>query len=229
MRVPVLVIVHDPSLREGIARCLREDGLEVSVAPTPLDGLSLARRTGPALVLLDHSPGGAGSAALYRHLRSAGEPLLLLLGTGGDEAEVVGALEAGADDYLRLPCSGAEILAHVRALLRRRGGRAGPRPREIRVGELQISLPSREVFLAGRAVRLAPKEFAILALLAQRAGRVVSRADLLRAVWPDEQAVKPATLDVHVFSLRTKIEEDPARPQRILTVRAVGYRLVEEE
>jgi len=229
MRVPVLIIVRDPSLRERIARCLREDGLAVSEAPTALDGLSLARRTRPALVLLDHTHVGTGSNALYRHLRVAGEPLLLLIGSAGSEAEVVGALEAGADHYLRLPCSGAEVLAHVRALLRRRGGRVGPRPREIRIGDLEISLSRREVTLAGRTVHLAPKEFEILAFLAERAGRVVSRAELLAAVWPGDQRVKPATLDVHVFTLRTKIEEDPARPQRILTVRAVGYRLVEGE
>lgn len=228
MRVPVLVILGDPSLRESIAHGLRREGMEVSEAETPPSGLALARRTRPALVLLD--AGYEKVPSLCRCPRDNGEPLLLLLGPGATDLEVVRALEAGVDHFLRLPCSTAELLAHVRALLRRRGGRVGPRPPELQVGDLRVTFSRREVRLAGQPIHLAAKEFDILAILAENAGRrVVSRADLLRAVWPGEQAVKSTTLDVHIFALRTKLEEDPARPRRIVTVRAVGYRLVEGE
>jgi DNA-binding response OmpR family regulator len=229
MQVPILLILRDPALRVGLARRLREEGLAVSEAETTAAGIRVARQTSPALVLLEHGRSDGTGAALFAYLRPAGEPFILLLGAGASDTEVAAALEAGADDYLRMPCSSNELLAHVRALLRRRGGRASPRPRELRIGDLYLSVPLRQVFLGGRTVHLAPKEFEILRLLAEQAGRVVTRVDLIREVWPGAQTVKSSTLDVHVFSLRTKLEEDPARPKWILTVRAVGYRLVGAE
>lgn len=227
MSVPVLVSVRDAVLREEISRRLRDDGLEVIHFKEALKGVRLARRVRPALIILDQLSIDPAGCAILRALRRAGEPLLLLLSERGGDVDAVAALEAGADHFLRLPCSAAELQAHARALLRRRRGRTGPLPRELRVGDLCLCLPRRTVTLAGRPVRLAPKEFEILTVLAEHAGRVVPRADLMRVVWPSGRRVKPSTLDVHIFSLRAKIEQDPAHPSRLLTVRAVGYRLVD--
>jgi DNA-binding response OmpR family regulator len=150
----------------------------------------------------------------------------MLLAIDGSSADAVAVLEAGADDYVRLPCSMPELVARIFALLRRQRGRPAAAATHLRIGALAIDRPQRQVTLNGRRLSLAPKEFEILAVLAERAERVVSREELVRRVWSGERSVKRQTLDVYLFSLRTKIEDDPVRPARLLTVRGVGYRLV---
>ncbi len=225
----VLAIVSDPRPRETIMRHLRKEGMPGIGAASMGEGVVQARRAGPALVLLDRALVVGHTASLCRGLRSEGAPLLLLLAAGGSSAEAVAALEAGVDDYLMLPCSMAELMARIVSLLRRRGDRSAPVAEEIRLGDLSIHFPLRQVTLSGQPIDLAPKEFEILAAPAERAGRVVAREELIRQVWGAGRAVKRQTLDVYFFSLRAKIEANPERPIRLLTVRGVGYRLVAPE
>jgi DNA-binding response OmpR family regulator len=229
MSTLVLAIVSDDPLRETILRHLKKEGLAAIGSASVSDGIATARRAGPALVLLDRTLVEGRSLSICQELRWEGSPLVLLLASGGSSADAVTALEAGADDYVLLPCSMAELMARIASLLRRRSSRTASSANEIRVGDLAISLPRRQVTLHGEPVSLAPKEFEILAALARRADRVVSREELVRLVWNVGRPVKRQTLDVYLFSLRSKIEDNPEHPARLLTVRGVGYRLIVPE
>jgi two-component system, OmpR family, KDP operon response regulator KdpE len=177
----VLAILGAASLRDAVVRQLTQNGLETIAAPSWREALALASRSRPALVILDRLWGENG-VSLTQELRRSHPSLILYLGPQGDEAEVVAALDAGVDSYVALPCSLAELTARVRALLRRRRANGHTPPSEIRVGDLTICLPFQRVTCAGQPISLAPKEYEILAVLAERLGRVVSRADLLRLV-----------------------------------------------
>jgi DNA-binding response OmpR family regulator len=222
----VLAIMHDNPLRESILRHLRDEGLTALGASSVSEGVAMARQAGPSSVLLDRELVEGRSPSVSQELRWEGSPLVLLLDSNGSSADAVAALESGADDYVRLPCSMVELMARIISLLRRRRLPGGSAATEIHAGDLSVSLPQRQVTLRGRPVSLAPKEFEILAALAQRANRVVSREELVRLVWTTGRSVKRQTLDVYLFSLRSKIEDDPEHPARLLTVRGVGYRLI---
>jgi two-component system response regulator RegX3 len=221
----VLVIVREDRLREAILHHLQRDGMSAQGAASVSEGVNGARRSGAALVLLDGLLAEGQACEVCQELRWEGNPLILLLDSGGSSANAVAALEAGADDYVSLPCSMADLMARIGSLLRRRHPPSGAAAAEIHVGDLTLSLPRRQAMLHGRPLSLAPKEFEILAALAERADRVVSREELVRLVWKAGRPVKRQTLDVYLFSLRSKIEDDQEHPARLLTVRGVGYRL----
>jgi DNA-binding response OmpR family regulator len=221
----VLTIVSDDDLRETILAHLEAAGLVALGAASMGEGMVLAGRAGPAIILLEQSLVAGEAVLCDDQLRGTGAPLVVLLATGGS-GDAVAALEAGADDFISHPRSIAVLTARVMSLLRRRRAPGGQPAVEIRIGDLVIDRSRRGVTLGGQPIKLAPKEFAILLALAERADRVVTREELVGLVWSARRAVKRQTLDVYFFSLRSKIEADPDRPARLLTVRGIGYRLI---
>jgi DNA-binding response OmpR family regulator len=226
MSALVLAVVNEPPLREKITRHLRSSGLNTVEATTVSEAIALTRRMSPSLVILGRAANEQRDLSICQELRQNGDPLIMFLAPGSDEADIETMLDAGGDDYLSLPCSMDELMARIRALLRRRQSTRQTLPAEIRIGELSICSSRRQVTLRGRPLHLAPKEFDILAVLAEQPDRVVAKADLVRRVWGGQRPIKRRTLDVYLFSLRAKIEDNPTCPSRLLTVRGVGYRLI---
>jgi len=223
-----ILLVEDDSLTaEGVAFVLREEGFEVDVTEDGGTALERARARPPDLVVLDiRLPGGVSGMDVCRELRSESAVPILMLTGRGSEVETVLALERGADDYVTKPFSLAELVARVRALLRGRAlARAGGGAiRE--VGTLRIDLVRHEVTVDGELIHTTPSEFSLLALLAERADEPVSRSELCIRLWGTDRSLDTRACDLHVGRLRRKIEADPSRPRRLLTVRSVGYKLV---
>ncbi len=220
----VLVVEDETQVRELISEALRRDGFEVRVAA---DGSTAAKELAaqlPDLVLLDLGLPGIDGFEILQRLRSAGAdvPVIVLTARGRDADRVQG-LELGADDYVVKPVSTREIVARVRAVLRR--VRRDTPSETLEFGGLIIELGARRVVLDGVELEVPPREFDLLAHLAQRPGVAFSRADLLREVWgssPEWQ--DPSTVTVHVRRLRNRIEPDPTEPRHLITVYGVGYR-----
>jgi two-component system response regulator MtrA len=199
----------------------------VELAPDGTAGLTRARGNGIDLIVLDLMLPGLDGYRVLRTLRGEGiEVPVLVLTAKGEEANKVQAFSIGADDYVTKPFGTLELIARVRALLRRVGRRdEPPLPAIERFGEIEVNPASRMVYRAGQAVALTPREFDLLLALLKRRGAVGSRADLLREVWGYQAEVMSRTVDMHIAELRRKLEPDPASPQHILTVWKVGYRL----
>ncbi|MEQ9399418.1 MAG: response regulator transcription factor [Longimicrobiales bacterium] len=222
----ILIVEDNEDLAFGLRATLEFEGYDVEVAGDGQAGLERARSGGMDLVILDLMLPGMDGRQVLGVLRKEGiaTPVLVLTALA-DEADVVLGFDRGADDYVTKPFSTGELLARVRALLRRsaRSGRARPVQR---FGEVEVNPASRTVIRGGDPVSLTPKEFDLLLALLERDGAVVSRHDLLEQVWDYTNAdIETRTVDVHVAELRRKLEEDPARPRHILTVRKKGYRL----
>lgn len=222
----ILIVEDNEDLAFGLRATLEFEGYEVEVAGDGRAGLDRARSGGTDLIILDLMLPGMDGRQVLGALRKEGiaTPVLVLTALA-DEADVVLGFDRGADDYVTKPFSTGELLARVRALLRRsaRSGRARPVQR---FGAVEVNPASRTVIRGGDPVSLTPKEFDLLLALLERDGAVVSRHDLLEQVWDYRNAdIETRTVDVHVAELRRKLEEDPARPRHILTVRKKGYRL----
>lgn len=236
MTYRVLLVEDDATLRETVAYNLRRQGYEVLTADNGYAALATARREQPDLLLLDVMLPGIDGFEVCRLLRRETSLPILMLTARSDEIDRVVGLEMGADDYLTKPFSMRELLARVKALLRRvalireelaaeRGGAAAePRAETLAFDDLEIDLSRREVRLDGTAVRLKPKEFDLLLFLARNAGVALSRDLILERVWGWTFDGNSRTVDVHVRWLREKVEADPAAPARIVTVRGIGYR-----
>jgi len=217
----VLIIEDNPDLAYGLRNNLEIEGYEVEVAADGARGLERARAARPQLVILDLMLPEMDGFRVLRALRAEELSMpVLILTARGEEADKVRGLKLGADDYVTKPFGLLELLARVEALLRRNL----QRPAE-RFGEIEIDRATRTVTRNGSAVELAPKEYDLLLALLDRDGAVVSRLDLMRRVWGYSDSVVTRTIDTHVAELRRKLENDPARPSHILTVRKVGYRL----
>jgi DNA-binding response OmpR family regulator len=228
LSVHILLVDDDALLRRSLTFNLEQAGYRISSAATAEDALAIAARDRPDLVLLDIGLPGMDGLDALRHLRSQmGVPVILVTARRRELDEVLG-LELGADDYVTKPFDLDVLLARVKAVLRR-SERAETRPSEERgsltVGDLVIDPAAHTVRVGGRTVDLAPREFDLLHALAFEAGRVVSAADLLARVWGAEYEGEPQVVYVHIRWLREKLEEDPNRPRRIVTVRGVGYKL----
>ncbi len=220
----VLVVEDDPTLREVLAYNLRQAGYEVFEAATGPQGLFYIREKAPDLVVLDIMLPGLDGFTLTRQIREEGHRVpLLILTARSDEIDRVLGLELGADDYLTKPFSMREFLARVKALLRRIRSEA-PGESVLTFGDLVIDTVRHEVRRGGKPLHLKPKEYDLLLFLARNRGRVLSRALLLERVWGWDFEGGSRTVDVHIRRLRAKIEPDPNRPSRIVTVRGVGYR-----
>lgn len=231
----VLVVEDDPTLLDALEYNLKRQGYQVVTAADGLAGLEVARREQPDLIVLDIMLPGMDGLEVCRVLRGEMAAPVLMLTARADEVDKVVGLEMGADDYLTKPFSMRELLARVKALLRRvrlireemattTEEEMGPAGERIQAGNLIIDLSRREVLLGERALHLKPKEFDLLAFLVQNRGMVLSRDQILERVWGWDYAGDTRTVDVHVRWLREKIEPDPAKPIHIITVRGAGYR-----
>ncbi|GIW07885.1 MAG: DNA-binding response regulator [Dehalococcoidia bacterium] len=224
----ILVVDDEPSLVDTIRYNLKREGHDVSVAYDGLEALEVARRLRPDLIVLDVMLPKLDGFEVCRTLRSETTSPILMLTAKASEIDKVVGLEIGADDYLAKPFSFRELLARVRASLRRvQMLRAEPQTstdEQLTAGDLTVDLARHEVTRAGRPIALKPKEFDLLAYLMRNRGRVLTRDVLLQNLWGYEYDGGTRTVDVHIRGLREKIEDDPGRPDLIQTVRGVGYR-----
>jgi two-component system, OmpR family, response regulator RegX3 len=228
-RRTVLLVEDEESITVPLSEALAREGFDASVATTAAEALALARAAEPDLVLLDVGlPDGSG-LDVCRELRRESQVPIIMVTARGDEADRVVGLELGADDYVTKPFSAREVVARMRAVLRRAEA-APPQPvTALRVGELHVDRERRTVTFGDRPLELSRKEFDVLALLAAEAGRVVTRERLLEEVWETTWFGSTKTLDVHVSALRRKLGDDPSSPRYLHTVRGVGFRLTGPE
>jgi DNA-binding response OmpR family regulator len=224
----VLIVEDDQTLSETLRYNFEREGYQVSTAADGRQALELAERHRPDAVVLDVMLPELGGFDVCRALRRDSTVPILMLTAKDDEIDKVVGLELGADDYLTKPFSVRELLARVRAMLRRVEMQESPRfgtdSRLLQAENLHVNLDEHRVELAGQQLQLKPKEFDLLVFLMQRPGRVFNREQLLSQVWGYDFAGDSRTVDVHVRWLREKIEADPSQPTLIETVRGVGYR-----
>jgi two-component system response regulator RegX3 len=224
----VLVVEDEDSISEPLAYMLRKEGFEVTVASDGPAGLSSFDRDGADLVLLDLMLPGLSGTEVCRELRSrpvnGNVPVIMLTARDSEVDKVVG-LELGADDYVTKPFSHRELVARIRAVLRRQGGTATEEGTALEAGPVRMDVDRHLVTVQGEPVQLPLKEFDLLELLLRHVGRVLTRGQLIDRVWGSDYVGDTKTLDVHVKRLRAKIEPDPAAPQHLLTVRGLGYKL----
>jgi DNA-binding response OmpR family regulator len=222
----ILVVDDEPHIVELVRYNLQQEGFEVLTAGDGETVLARVRADRPDLVVLDIMlPGLDGLEVCRRLRRESAVPIIMLTARGGEVERVVG-LEQGADDYVTKPFSPRELVARVRAVLRRRVREVAATPHEpLRVGALHLDPSTREVTLQGRRVDLTTREFDLLWLLMRYPNRVFSREFLLEHLWGHDFYGSTRTVDMHVSRLREKIEDDPAAPTYIATVRGVGYKL----
>jgi DNA-binding response OmpR family regulator len=230
----ILVVEDNEDLAFGLRKVLEFEGYDVDVANEGEAGLASAREKTPDLLILDIMLPEKSGFDVLRELRTSGQKFpVLILTARSQESDVVLGFDFGADDYVTKPFSTAELLARVRALLRRvqagagTGGGGGTRTGAVMTfGEVDVSPSTRTVTRGGELVELTPKEFDLLVALLERRGAVISRQELLKEVWGYGNAdINTRTVDVHLSELRRKLEEDPANPSYLLTVRKAGYRL----
>ncbi len=233
MAEKILIVDDEVSLQETLSYKLRKEGYEVEVAGDGLTALELARTTNPDLVILDVMLPGMDGFEVCRTLRQETNTPVLMLTARDDEIDRVVGLEVGADDYLPKPFSVRELIARVKALLRRvrlireemgTAAQEASQPKVMTFDNLEIDLTRREVRLDGEVIPCKPKEYELLTFMGQHKGRVLTRELILERVWGWGFVGDSRTVDVHIRWLREKIEPIPEKPQRIITVRGAGYR-----
>jgi two-component system response regulator RegX3 len=225
----ILLVEDEESISEPLAAALQRDGFAPDVAATGAEGLEAFRTRSPDLVLLDVMlPDGDGRDVL-REIRGTSRVPVIMLTARGEEMDRIIGLELGADDYVAKPFSAAELIARIRAVLRRTAAPAPTGRSTLQVGDIVMSLDSRDVAKSGEPLQLTVKEFELLRMLMEEAGRVVRRTDLMDEVWDTNWYGSTKTLDVHVSSLRKKLGDDPTEPRYIKTVRGVGFRFASPE
>jgi two-component system, OmpR family, response regulator RegX3 len=223
----ILVVDDDPGILDVVRFSLASEGFEVDAESAGEAALEAGRTGDYDLLVLDVMLPDVSGTEVCRRLRAEGSavPILMLTARDAEVDRVVG-LELGADDYVAKPFSRAELVSRVRAILRRRELDRVESTAPVRhVGGLRLDFASHEVKVDGEPVQLTPSEFKLLSLLAERPGDVYSRADIMRHLWGSDHVGDEHPCDVHVSNLRRKIERDPSRPERVLTVRGAGYRL----
>ncbi|MCL4251659.1 MAG: response regulator transcription factor [Anaerolineae bacterium] len=224
----VLLIEDDSLISEPVARSLRGMGYEVSTASDGAIGLTLALAKQPDVIVLDIMLPEMDGWEVCKAIREKSVVPILMLTALNEEIDRVLGLELGADDYLTKPFSTRELIARIKALLRRVefDRSQAPHTNQIKIGDLRLDLDRRQAFMGERELALRYKEFELLSLLAANAGEVVTRAEIFDKVWGTDWLGDMRTLDVHIRWLREKLEDDPSRPDYIQTVRGVGYRIV---
>ena len=219
----ILIIEDEASYRAAIAYMLQREGFDVAEAADGTAGLAEYERNGADLVLLDLMMPGMPGTEVCRQLRAAGNVPVIMVSARDSEIDKVVGLELGADDYVTKPFSHRELVARIRAVLRR-GQDTDALPAVIEVGDVRMDVERHEVQVRGVGVRLALKEFELLELLLRNPGRVLTRGRLIDRIWGADYVGDTKTLDVHVKRLRAKIEADPSHPTRLVTVRGLGYK-----
>jgi two-component system OmpR family response regulator len=249
----ILVVDDEPAITDAIAYSLRKEGYRVEIAGTGTEAIAVARRLHPDVIVLDVMLPGVDGLQVCRTLRAESTVPILLLSAKGEEFDRVLGLELGADDYLGKPFAMRELLARIRAMLRRMQMMSGapgavarvdetlpgtrvatvqagePAEDVVRVGDLVVNRARHEAMIGDRQLSLRPKEFDLLHFLASNPNVVHSRKVLLQRVWGYDYPIDTRTVDVHVRWLRQKIEQDPQYPARIETVRGFGYRLIADD
>lgn len=223
--ISVVYIEDDARLASLTARYLESHGVRVSVAGEAREGIARVLRERPDAVLLDLMLPGTDGLQACRELRSHVDTPILMVTARGEEVDRVMGLEGGADDYIAKPFSSRELLARLRAQVRRARGQAGPGGRQIRAGGLIIDVASMRATLDGKDLVLTSYEFTILRVLAERAGRVLTREQIIDLVRGSADEVFDRSIDVHVSHLRHKLGDAPRSPRMLKTVRGIGYML----
>jgi DNA-binding response OmpR family regulator len=227
----ILIIEDDLAILRGLKDNLEYEKYEVLTATDGERGYSLIKEKKPDLIILDLMLPRMSGYELCRKVRSEDitTPVLMLTARGEEIDRVLG-LDLGADDYVTKPFSVPELLARVRAILRRtHQAKSGPLPDGLIFGEMIIDFKRFEATKAGKNLKMSRKEFGVLRLLAARVGEVVTRDELLDEVWGYDQFPTTRTVDNHIALLRTKLEDDPSKPRHLLTIHGVGYKLILEE
>ena len=217
----MLVVDDDPALAEMLGIVLRTEGFEPSFVADGDHALAAFRSTKPDLVLLDLMLPGTDGVDVCRQIRAESGTPIVMLTARGDTVDVVLGLEVGADDYIVKPFKPKELVARMRARLRRNDGAAAE---TLHIGDVTIDVAGHVVSRDGEPIGLTPLEFDLLAALARRPGQVFTREQLLEQVWGYRHAPDTRLVNVHVQRLRAKVERDPERPELVLTVRGVGYK-----
>jgi two-component system, OmpR family, KDP operon response regulator KdpE len=220
----VLVVDDEPQILRALGTTLRGAGYTVDTAATVDAALTAAAANPPEAVILDLVLPDGNGTQVTRELRTWSDAPVIVLSAVGEEREKVAALDAGADDYVTKPVGIDELLARLRAVLRRKTSAGEP---VIELGDLRIDVVERVVTVAGERVKLSPHEFDLLRVLAQNRGKLLTHRMLLREVWGPAYQVEAHYLHVYVSHLRKKIEPDPSRPRYLLTEPGAGYRLVD--
>jgi two-component system response regulator RegX3 len=220
----VLVVEDEESFSDALSYMLGREGFEAVVAATGPDALAEFDRAGADIVLLDLMLPGLPGTEVCRALRSRSNVPIIMLTAKDSEVDKVVGLELGADDYVTKPYSARELVARIRAVLRRRGDVEVSADGALEAGPVRMDVERHVVAVDGEPVALPLKEFDLLELLLRNAGRVLTRGQLIDRVWGSDYVGDTKTLDVHVKRLRAKIEPDPANPKHLVTVRGLGYK-----
>ncbi len=220
----VLVVEDEESFSDALSYMLRREGYEVEVAATGSEGITAFERSGADLVLLDLMLPGISGTEVCRTLRSRSSVPIIMVTARDSEVDKVVGLEIGADDYVTKPFSSRELIARIRAVMRRGGEPEELITTTVEAGPVRMDIERHVVTVDGETIAMPLKEFDLLELLLRNAGRVLTRGQLIDRVWGSDYVGDTKTLDVHVKRLRAKIEPDPARPKYLVTVRGLGYK-----
>jgi len=220
----ILIVEDEESIAEPLDFLLRREGYETEIAADGLAGIAAFDRGGADLVLLDLMLPGLPGTEVCRELRARSTVPIIMLTAKDSEVDIVVGLELGADDYVTKPYKSRELLARIRAVLRRRGEESPEETGVVEVGAVRMDVERHAVSVHGTEVAMPLKEFELLELLMRNAGRVLTRGQLIDRVWGSDYFGDTKTLDVHIKRIRSKIEDDPSSPARLVTVRGLGYR-----
>ncbi|MFZ2503512.1 MAG: response regulator transcription factor [Nocardioides sp.] len=220
----VLVVEDEESYSDALTYVLRKEGYDVAVAATGHEALELFDRHGADIVLLDLMLPGISGTEVCRQIRSVSTVPVIMVSAKGDEVDKVVGLELGADDYVTKPYSTRELLARIKAVLRR-GVEPELNPAVLEAGPVRMDVERHLVHVNGTEQRLPLKEFELLEFFLRNRGRVLTRGQLIDRIWGSDYVGDTKTLDVHVKRLRAKIEDEPGEPVRLVTVRGLGYKL----
>jgi len=220
----ILIVEDEPSLSEPLSFLLRREGYDTEIAADGREALAAFDRDGADLVLLDLMLPGLPGTEVCRELRTRSSVPIIMLTAKDSEVDIVVGLELGADDYVTKPYSTRELLARIRAVLRRRLEVDDLDDAVLEVGGVRMDVDRHAVSVAGKEVAMPLKEFELLELLLRNAGRVLTRGQLIDRIWGADYFGDTKTLDVHIKRIRSKIESDPSQPVLLLTVRGLGYR-----
>ena len=220
----ILIVEDEDSFSDPLSYLLGKEGFEVEVVDNGLDAITEFDRNGADLVLLDLQLPGQSGTEVCRQLRQRSSVPVIMLTAKDSEIDKVVGLELGADDYVTKPYSSRELVARVRAVLRRQGEPEELVPSTVHAGPVRMDIERHVVSVGGEQVALPLKEFELLEMLLRNSGRVLTRGQLIDRVWGSDYVGDTKTLDVHVKRLRSKIEPDPSAPRHLITVRGLGYK-----